>query len=369
MFRTLICWTGLLGIGFGLSLSSAESQAQSESAPQADFTSPELISRVAFGSCSKQDLPQPIWTAIRQSKPQVFLYMGDNIYGDTYDMQVLAEKWQQQKNVPGYAALRQESQVLATWDDHDYGWNDAGREYPQKKASQQLFLDFLDEPADSLRRTREGVYVSYLYGPAGKQVQMILLDTRYFRSELTRRDNHSTPDLKAEGTAGPYINSDDPAGEMLGQQQWTWLEQQLQVPAQLRVIVTSIQLLPEDHGWEKWGNLYPQRQKFLDLLTSTNANGVVLLSGDRHAAEFSRLKRPGTYDLWEVTSSSLNRPRAFQNEVNQHRVGLMYSETNFGLLTIDWEQPDPELRLQVRSEAGLPMLQTRLPLSELQTQE
>jgi alkaline phosphatase D len=62
--------------------------------------------------------------------------------------------------------------VIGTWDDHDFGLNDAGKELEGKQTSQKLMLDFLDEPLDSPRRRQEGVYTSYTYGPAGKQIKV-----------------------------------------------------------------------------------------------------------------------------------------------------------------------------------------------------
>jgi alkaline phosphatase D len=145
---------------------------------------PQPISRIAFGSCVQQGRPQPIWEAINEQKPQLFLFLGDNIYADTLDIDVLKAKYAQLGREPGYIKLRQACPILATWDDHDYGKDDAGAEYPKKKESQQVFLDFFGDPPDGLRRKREGVYGAYIFGPEHKRVQILLLDTRYFRSPL-----------------------------------------------------------------------------------------------------------------------------------------------------------------------------------------
>ena len=143
-----------------------------------------LISKIAFGSCARQEQPQPIWDKIVGLRPHLFLFIGDNIYGDSEDMEVLKAKYAKLAAVPGFARLRESCTLLATWDDHDYGVNDGGRELPQRDASQRVFLDFFRDPPDSVRRHRPGVYISYVFGPAGKRVQIILLDTRYFRSPL-----------------------------------------------------------------------------------------------------------------------------------------------------------------------------------------
>ena len=48
--------------------------------------SADPLSRIAFGSCATQERPQPIWTSVLASRPQLLLLLGDNIYADTKDM-------------------------------------------------------------------------------------------------------------------------------------------------------------------------------------------------------------------------------------------------------------------------------------------
>ncbi len=118
----------------------------------------QLLSRIGFGSCADQELPQPIWDAVVAAEPQRFILLGDNVYADTQDMDVLRAKYQLLADKPGFQQLRKVCPLLATWDDHDYGANDVGGEYPKKAESQQVFLDFLGAKADDPRRTRAGVY-------------------------------------------------------------------------------------------------------------------------------------------------------------------------------------------------------------------
>ena len=166
---------------------------------------------------------------------------------------------------------------------------------------------------------------------------------------------------------------------MLGETQWRWLAEQLKVPAELRLIGSGIQVIADEHGSEMWGNFPRERHRLFRLIRETKANGVVFLSGDRHLAEISRLRSDHAdgigYPLFDVTSSSLNVPSGnftkskvrFANEINSYRVGLTYFDTNFGTVLIDWDQPDPVVRLQVREEQGGVVLQQRLKLSQLQS--
>jgi len=334
------------------------------------------LSRIAFGSCCRQERPQPIWEAIAELKPELFLFLGDNIYGDTEDMDVLRKKYQMLGAEPGYRKLKEICPIFATWDDHDYGVNDGGADYPRKRESQQVFLDFFEVPANDARRSREGVYFSRTFGPAGKRVQIILLDCRYFRSPLKTGFQPGEP---GEGYRGRYGRNTDPDATVLGAAQWKWLKAQLEQPAELRLIGSGVQVVPDEHGSEMWGNFPAERERLFRLIRETRANGVVFLSGDRHLAEMSRLSATDPlgvgYPLYDVTSSSLNTPSGnftkagtrFGNEINSYRVGLTYFETNFGTVSIDWEQADPVVRLQVRDEKGAVVLQQRLLLSELRS--
>lgn len=335
-----------------------------------------MLSRLAFGSCAKQDQPQPIWEAVVATQPQAFVWLGDNIYGDTEDMDLLRAKYKMLGDRPGYQKLKATCPVFATWDDHDYGLNDMGVEFAKKRESQQIFLDFFEVPADDIRRTRDGVYSARVFGPAGKRVQLILLDSRFFRSTLKTGFKPGEP---GDGFRGKYLPNDDPAATMLGDVQWRWLEEQLRAPAEVRIIGSSVQVIADEHGSEMWGNFPRERARLFRLIRETMAGGVIFLSGDRHLAEIARLPADHPlgvgYPLFDITSSSLNAPSGnltkagtrFANEINSYRVGLTYFEVNFGTVQIDWDQPDPLIRIQVRDEQGGVVLQQRVALSELRS--
>jgi alkaline phosphatase D len=328
------------------------SECQAQQAP---------LQRIAFGSCADQSKPQPIWEPIVAARPELFLFIGDTIYADTRDMEVMKKKYAQLAARPGYQKLLKSCPLMAVWDDHDYGANDAGAEYPKKKESQQIFLEFFKEPKDSPRWTRPGIYDARVFGPPDKSVQVILLDTRYFRSPLKKRKGFIRD-------VGPYLPDTDPKLTMLGDDQWQWLDQQLKVPAKVRLFVSTIQVVAEDHGWEKWMNMPLERDRLYKLIKSTGAGGVVILSGDRHLAELSMMDAGIGYPLYDLTSSGLTQASAQWrfHETNKHRVASMNQGNNFGMVNIDWSKADPLLSLQIRDEAGDVMIQQKLPLSVLQ---
>ena len=326
---------------------------------QAELTT---LRSIAFGSCAKQYTPQPIWDSVIAGNPDLFIFLGDNIYGDTTDMTKLRAKYQQLGAIPGYRKLRAHCPIQATWDDHDYGLNDAGSEYSKKAESQQVFLDFFGVSAESPRRKRSGIYHAQTYGKPGQRIQVILLDTRYFRSPL---NNVGRPKVRTEGRTGPYGITKDPDATILGEEQWQWLEDQLLQPAELRIVASSIQVVSDQHGWECWGTMPSERKRLYDLLNKTTANGVVVLSGDRHHAEISRIEGKLPYPLYDITASGLNQRKGFSNEHNPHRIGTWYREEHFGMILIDWETDNPEITFQIRDIKGRPVIQHRTLLSAI----
>ncbi|MFT5468599.1 MAG: N-acyl-D-aspartate/D-glutamate deacylase [Verrucomicrobiales bacterium] len=302
------------------------------------------INRVLFGSCIKQDQPIPIFDAILDHKPDVFLFLGDNIYADTTDMAVMREKYAKLGANAGFQRLMAECPILATWDDHDYGVNDGGAGFSKRVDAQREFLDFWSVPADSPRREREGIYNARIVGPEGKRVQFIMLDTRYFRNPLKTGEPR---------VGGRYYPDDDPKLTMLGRAQWDWLEEQLRQPAELRIIGSSIQFVPEASGQEAWSNLPRQRQQVLDLIAKTKANGVVFISGDRHWADLSVQTDDGApYPIYDLTSSALNQihPRGTPTENRFRVIDETYHKENFGEIEIDWEKG--KLALRIRNLEG-----------------
>lgn len=309
------------------------------------------LARIAFGSCCDQRRSQPIWRPIVARAPELFLFIGDNVYADAEHESRLQAAYDELGRSPGFTSLRRGTPVMAVWDDHDFGRNDVGAEYPLREASQRIMLDFFGEPADSPRRTRAGVYDAKVIGPVGRRVQIVLLDCRYHRSALV--------------PAGPgvmrYRPNDDPDATVLGAEQWTWLADVLQQPAELRLVVSSFQVIADEHPFESWGLFPRERERLYALLAATP--GVILLSGDRHRGELSKVEHPPlVYPLFELTSSSLNLPLPGV-EPNRWRIGPQVEDANFGWIGIDWERERVELALF--GDTGTALLEHRVELATL----
>lgn len=301
------------------------------------------LTKIAFGSCSNEEVHEEMWTEMASQKPQLCILLGDNIYGDTQDMTWMRTQYDMQKNLPGYQLLMKTCPIIGTWDDHDYGRNDGGKFYAKKKESKEEFLRFLDIPSDDPVRTHEGIYSSHTYGPAGKQVKVILLDLRYFRDTTIR-----------SSIKGRRYDP-NPEGDMMGEEQWAWFENELKnSKANVHLIGSSVQLISNDHYWEKWGNFPKSRQRMLDLLVKYKPQNVFVLSGDRHIAEISKLELRGLRKpLYDITSSGLTHTWNIKGEMppdekNSNRVGKLIIQKNYGQILIDWSGKNPVITIEIR---------------------
>lgn len=336
------------------------------------------IQRIAFGSCAMQFKPQPIWNTIAKQNPDLFLFLGDNIYGDfdgkkpfTPGKETLQRDWDMLANEPNFKAFREQVPVMATWDNHDYGKHNGGAEFELKEMTKTAFLDFFGEPKDSQRRKTPGIYGARIFGPPGKRVQIILLDTRYFKGPFIK-DKRSKEEKKAAGLTGSmgnYVPNQDSNVTLLGKAQWLWLEEQLTKPAEVRLIASSTQVIPDEKAMDEWGNYPLERQRLFNLIKKVKANGVIILSGNVHFAEISKLGY-FPYPLLEFTSSGLTHTNEkYAKAKNTYRTAGPYDQPNFGMIEIDWgAEPSPRIRLSAVGEGGLTEFEHYLAIEMLQHQ-
>lgn len=296
---------------------------------------------ISFGSCNKQYTSNVLWPEITKNNPSVWIWGGDNVYSDTDNMAKLRADYQMQWDQKGYREFANSVDIMATWDDHDYGLNDGGEEFHKKKGSQKEFLDFLKVPQNDHRRHQLGIYTSKTYTTTHGSVHIMVLDTRYFRTSLTR----------AKGSKKRYQPNTYGEGSILGKEQWKWLTNELYTSkADFNVIVSSIQFLSDRHGFESWGNFPHEVDQLKKLIKDSNASKVLLLSGDRHISEFSSTKIEGvSFPLIDFTSSGLTHSyKGFKGEENPYRVGEVVSELSFGVLKFDFK--NQKVTMQMRGK-------------------
>lgn len=296
---------------------------------------------IAFGSCNMQYEENVLWKEVFKHQPEMWIWGGDIIYSDTDKKEKLQRDYKAQKDQDDYSKLIKTTKVVGTWDDHDYGLNDGGEEFHFKKESQQIFLDFLDVAENDPRRQQEGVYHVETISKEKGTVKIIILDTRYFRSALTVSDDEGKrfqPNIYGEGS-------------ILGKEQWRFLEDELNnSEADFNVIMSSIQVLSGEHGFETWGNFPHEVDKLKSLIKTSKAKGVVLLTGDRHISEFSKTTVEGlNYPIIDFTSSGLTHAYTnFKGEPNKHRVGEVVPKLSFGVLKFNFNEKT--ILMEMRAE-------------------
>lgn len=300
---------------------------------------------IAFGSCLHQDKPMPIIASIIKQQPQLMLFLGDNVYGDERSGKLTAMPAAYKKQQDNLADLFAVIPTEFIWDDHDYGLNDAGKHYPYKEQAKKLFLDSWQIDAKDQRVTRQGLYFTKQIKVNNKTVQIIFLDTRTFRSRLRLTEERNAPGKER------YIPAFDSSKTMLGNAQWEWLNEQLSVAADIRIMASSTQVLAIGHGYEKWGNFPLERNRLINLFDMKGIEQVIILSGDRHRAAIYQFETPAGNSVLELTSSSLNFPVA-GNETGVYRLGDMYEQENFGLLRIKEQDEVLKIRGEIRNIAG-----------------
>jgi alkaline phosphatase D len=316
---------------------------------------------LAFGSCLHQEKELVLLSKAAAQSPKAFVFLGDNIYADTYDSMRINAAYQALACNPNFQALKRSVPLYATWDDHDYGMDDVGKYYPLKEASKRMFTSFFKPPNLTQLLSHQGIYQSYLFRYRGKKIQLILLDTRTFRSSLKRINVQSEENDSYYSYERLYLPSFNADSTMLGADQWSWLAEQLKVKSAVTIIGSSTQYATEYNGYETWANFPLEQERMVQLIESMRKEHVVFISGDVHYAELSKVCN-ASYPLYDLTSSGISESWGFAAP-NVHREEGPIMENNFGVLRIQpWRN---ELTFLIYTEKGL-RLQRTIYLDELE---
>lgn len=328
----------------------------------------DSIFKIAFGSYGHQDHPLPIFNTIVEHWPDLFVFLGDNIYGDTKNMDTLRAKYGRLGAKPSFQNLKEHVEIIATWDDHDYGQNDAGKHYEMKGQSKEIFLDFFGEAANSSRRTHAGVYHSYTYEHLGKTILILLLDGRTFRDDLKNYGGELKTDRRYFYELDYSPHSFESKASFLGEEQWAWLESELQKPADVRIIGSGSQFGIEFNGYEAWANFPAEQLRLLNLIKKTEANGVLFISGDVHYAEISKMEVQHLYPIYDITSSGLSSTWHFATP-NSQRIEGPIMENHFGLLSIDCRDSETKIKAEIWDIHNNQRIEYTISLDELRLKD
>lgn len=291
------------------------------------------LQNLAFGSCNQSTRDQRYWRTIQGDSPELWLWLGDNIYADGLSMQERRTLYRALKENGDYRRFREATPVLGTWDDHDYASDNQGGAFAEKWQSKEAFREFFDLSTEMLPIERAGVYQSYSFGPKGQKTQVILLDLRFHmqRAGLSK--------------------------QLLGEEQWAWFEKEvLESDADLLIIASSLNVSSPVTGFglEGWRDFGGEKSRLYELIDAARKPSIIL-SGDRHFAEISRTRLSNGLPVYEVMSSGLTHAAALKLP-HPGRLGEMVGLKNYGQILIDWSDVGPRLSLRIKSTEGLGVL-------------
>ena len=245
--------------------------------------------RVGFGSCARiaRDPEQRIFRVVDAQSPDLFFWLGDNVYADTETEEAFADEYRRQRNVASLQRVIRSVPQFAIWDDHDFGYNNSDGEYPYKEQSLAVFKRYWANPAYG-QPNNPGVYFEYSY--AG--IDFFFLDGRYNRS--------------------PNAAQDGPEKSFLGETQTKWLKERLLASR------APFKILACGSGWsmadgptgDTWAAFRTERDALFDFIRDKRIEGVVCLSGDSHVGELNCIpwSEKGGYDIYDLVSSPLAQP-------------------------------------------------------------
>ena len=306
------------------------------------YANQEIVT-LGFGSCLHQDRSMAILDTIEKKELDLFMFIGDNVYGDQEDGELdkLIRTYKQQYN--NLEDFLKNVSTEFIWDDHDFGLNDGGSNYRYKETAKELFLETWQIPENDPRRQRDGLYFDKMVEKNGLKIHLIFLDNRTFKSEWKLTD-----EFNKEGKER-YVEDFNPEKTLLGKKQWSWLKDKLKVDSNIKIILSSLQILSLGHGWESWDKFPLERSRFFNLIDESNVSNFFILSGDRHRGGFYQFKTADNKNIYEFTSSSLNYPIPFNTEEEGPlRIGSTYRKANFGVVRIF----EDEVVMELTSHTG-----------------
>ncbi|WP_332766349.1 alkaline phosphatase D family protein [Phenylobacterium sp.] len=294
--------------------------------------------RVAFGSCARLqfDSEQRVFTAVAAYEPDLFLWLGDNIYADSDQPEILADTYRRQRGVERLQPLLRSTPSLAIWDDHDFGYNDSDRRSPFKSRALEVFRRYWANPSYGTSET-PGVFFQHSYGG----VDFFHLDGRYHRD--------------------PGDMPDGPGKTMLGEGQKRWLKAALKTSrAPFKILVSGVGWSVAERPGDSFASYQHERDELFDFIRDEKIEGVVCLSGDTHVGELNCIPRSeqGGYDLYDLVSSPLAQTPndKWQDQVPEARIRPLFAKTaNFGLLEFRMNGATPTLTYNLYDILGAPV--------------
>lgn len=288
-----------------------------------------------------------IFPAMQREQASFMLWLGDNVYyygrQHTNPNRMFQRNLQVRRRFPLLKPFLSAQPHYAIWDDHDYGWNNANKDFPLKDSSLAVFKGFWPNTYPESAELK-GNFFAFTHGHA----EFFMTDGRYFRDAPGKAD-----------------------AKMLGDIQMSWLKNRLlNSTAAFKFICVGSQVLNTSNFDEDYLDYPAERQELLDFLKQHRITGVVFLTGDKHYAEISREETDG-YPLYDFTTSPLTSPvlprKLARWTPNKQQIpGMDYGRKNYGRVTVQKAGEDFQCILEICSSLGKRVKRHVISLNEWQ---
>lgn len=277
--------------------------------------------RIAFGSCNYQHNDQGFWEKISHFNPNLWIFLGDNVYADKTNIwENLLEKPSIDNMIEQYEIfvstipfrkfmLNPNIKKIGIWDDHDYLINNSNilENDNYKIVSKKLFTMFLDINEKHNMMQRDGIYTYYDLVIGNKHLaRFFMLDVRTFRTDV----------------------------DMLGTKQWEWLEENLsKSSAYINILCSGSVVLSKINNYDSWFKNGWAYTRLINLLENLKINNIIILSGDIHQGRLISKN-----NIIEIVSSPLSSPITKYTGDTEYNIGNVVQVHNFGFIDIINEQ-------------------------------
>lgn len=272
-----------------------------------------------------------IYKPMAKARANFMVWLGDNIYylGKDYknynnmfarNMEV-RQKFRLMRN---FLAAQPNYTI---WDDHDYGWNDADKNFPNKEAALAVYRGFWPNTYES---NVHETYFTFRYNDA----EFFMTDGRWYR------------DAPGDTTAA-----------FLGDEQLNWLKAKLlKSDATFKFVCVGSQVLNDNHHGESYAQYPVERNKLLDYIADNDIKGVIFLTGDKHYSELAKRDWKG-YPLYDFTASPISSPviprQLLKSYRNPHSIkGTVIYQKNYGRVMITGPAGSRVCKLAIYGKSG-----------------
>lgn len=266
------------------------------------------------------------------------LWLGDTLYlndNDLHDAVNLQQAWDRQFAEPALRTLLGTVASYAIWDDHDFGPNDASRDFALASRSREIFQQHWANPEAALPASG---LLSYRFrqGP----VEVFMLDDRSARAPLNGRQR---------------------GRQQFGATQMAWLQAALLASdAPFRLVVSGGQFWTDDAWEEGWQHYPDERNTFVSWLEAHPLPGLFFVSGDRHHSTlFSRQFASGLR-VHELTCSALTSSPEEAAAPGYAAVERQFTVVRNNFCRLDFDPKSGRIQVRVFAEDGAELANRRV---------